>query len=132
MADLTSTSVADNYLKSAPGSFYGYQPQFVSITIASAKLDFTTGYTLKTSKFTKLIRALQTVGSTVIIGKPAVDGANNVLVVAFDGATLNKGAGAVTAGTYGALKDAIGDIDGTVAPGDVTIADLSIEGAAFV
>ena len=131
MADLTSTTVANNYLKSAPGSFYGYQPQFVSITIASAKLDFTTGYTLKTSNFTKLIRALQTVGSTVIIGTPATSSSNNILIVAFDGATLNKGAGAVTAGAYGALKDAIGDIDGTVAPGDVTVAELAIVGGAF-
>lgn len=131
MADLLSSTAANNYLKSAPGSFYGYQPQFVSITIASAKLNFTTGYTLKASNFTKLIRALQTVGSTVIVGTPATDGSDNILIVAFDGATLNKGAGSVTSGAYGALKDAIGDIDGTVAPGDVTIGELSIVGGAF-
>lgn len=131
MADLTSTSVSDNYLKTFPGSFYGYQPQFVQITIATNKLDFDTGDALKNSKFTKLVRALQVVGSTVIIGTPATDGGNNILTVGFDGATLNKGPGAVTAGAYGALKDAIGDIDGTVAPGDVTVTEVAIVGATF-
>lgn len=131
MADLTSTSVSDNYLKTQPGSFYSYQPQFVKITIATNKLDFDTNDANKNSNFTKLVRALQTVGSTVIIGTPATAAGDNILIVGFDGATLNKGAGAVTAGTYGAMKDAIGDIDGTVAPADVTIVDVAIVGDAF-
>lgn len=131
MASLLGTTAANNYLKTAAGSFYGYQPQFVSISIPTNKLDFDTSDSIANSDFTKLIRACQTVGSTVIIGTPATVSSDNLIIIGFDGATLNKGAGSVTSGAYGALKDAIGDINSTIIPGDVTITEVSIAGATF-
>lgn len=105
----------------APGAFYGLQPTFLKITIATAKLNMHTNFGAVDSNYEKVVRAVQTVGSVVLAGEPAAVSSNSVVVFMVDGATLNNGAGAVTSGAFGALKDAIGDIDGTVAPGDVTV-----------
>lgn len=105
-----------------PEGFYGYQPTFVKITIATAKLNMHTSFNAVNSNYEKVVKAVQTVASIVIAGEPTAVSSDSVVVFAVDGATFNTGAGAVTSGSYGALKDAIGDIDGTVAPGDVTVA----------
>ena len=108
-----------------PEGFYGLQPTFLRITIATAKLNMHTGFSAVDSNYEKVVKAVQTVGSIVLAGEPAADSSNSVVVFMVDGASLNAGAGAVTSGAYGALKDAIGDIDGTVAPADVTVAALT-------
>ncbi len=102
-------------------AFYGLQPTFLKITIPTAKLNMHTNFGNVDSNYEKVVKAVQTVGSIVLSGEPAAVSTDSVVLFMVDGATLNNGAGAVTAGAFGALKDAIGDIDGTVAPGDVTI-----------
>lgn len=102
-------------------AFYGLQPTFLKVTIPTAKLNMHTNFANVNSNYEKVVRAVQTVGSIVLAGEPAAVSTDSVVLFMVDGASLNNGAGAVTSGAFGALKDAIGDIDGTVAPGDVTI-----------
>jgi len=101
--------------------FYGYQPTFLKITIPTAKLNMHTSFGSVDSNYEKVVKAVQTVASIVLSGEPAAVSSDSVVLFMLDGATANNGAGAVTSGAWGALKDAIGDIDATVAPGDVTI-----------
>jgi len=102
-------------------AYYGLQPTFLKITIPTAKLNMHTNFGNVNSNYEKVVRAVQTVGSIVLSGEPAAVSTDSVVLFMVDGTTLNNGAGSVTSGAFGALKDAIGDIDATVAPGDVTI-----------
>lgn len=93
--------------KLAAGAFYGYQP-LVILVAATGKFTATTGGTsqadpLVEGGYDKAIRAVQQLGSTIIVGAQT---ANNFAVIV-DGATFNAGAGLTTAGAYGALKDAL-------------------------
>lgn len=105
--------------------FYGLQPTFVRITIATNKLNMHTNFGTVNSNYEKVVRAMQTVGSIVLSGEPTAVNSDSVVVFMVDGASLNDGPGAVTSGAFGALKDAIGDIDGTVAPADVAVATFT-------
>lgn len=122
-----STTVGANYQVAAAGSFYGYQPVFVTIVVATATLDFVTGASGASSNFAAVIRAVETVASPVIIGTPVAASSNSNLTVAVDGATFNNGKGATTAGTYGALKDALASATG-VAASSFTIGTVALSG----
>lgn len=106
-------------------AFYGLQPTFLRITIPTAKLNMHTNFGNVNSNYEKVVRAVQTVGSIVLAGEPTAVSSDSVVVFMVDGTTLNNGDGAVTTGAFGALRDAIGDIDGTVAPADVTVATFT-------
>ena len=110
-----------NGVLSSAGANYGYAPLAIKI------VDSTNGFTVGTQSangitasteggYDKVIRAVQTLGSTIIIGSQA----NGAFCAVVDGATFNAGPGATTAGAYGALKDAI------VATGVADVGDLTI------
>ena len=116
-----ATQAKVNGVLSAAGAVYGYDPLVIKIA------DSTSGFTAGTASadgvaaateggYDKVIRAIQTLGSTIIIS--AQD--NAAICVVVDGATFNAGAGATTAGAYGALKDAV------VATGVASVGDLTV------
>jgi len=91
----------------ANGSFYGYQP--VVVKIAANASVFTADSVNGTTKviteggYSQAVRAVQQVGSVIILGARDAD----YFTAVFDGATLNNGPGGTTSGTFGALKDAL-------------------------
>lgn len=103
-------------------AFYGLQP--LVIKIADSGSGFTADSGGGTSEiteggYTKGVKALQTVASIVWLGAQA----NASLTAVVDAGTVNRGAGATTAGTWGALKDALGDAGFTI--GNLTITTSS-------
>jgi hypothetical protein len=97
----------------ANGSFYGYQP--VVVKIAASASVFTADSVNGTTKviteggYSQAVRAVQQVGSVIILGARDAD----YFTAVFDGATLNNGPGGTTSGTFGALKDALDSEVGT-------------------
>lgn len=103
-------------------AFYGLQP--LVIKIADSGSGFTAdsgGGTTEITEggYTKGIRALQTVASIVWLGAQT----NASLCAVIDSGTANNGAGATTAGAWGALKDALADAGFTV--GNLTVTTSS-------
>lgn len=88
-------------------SFYGLQPKVVLINRANVFTADTGGGTTAITEGgrTKAIRALQTVASIVWLG--GQHSGDDYVCAVVDSATFNDGPGATTAGTYGALKDAL-------------------------
>jgi len=92
----------------AAQGFYGLQPLVVKVGKSNVmtattydgngNIDTIGGYDLA-------VTAIETVASIVWLG--AVDGGADYVTAVVDGATINAGAGATTAGAYGALKDAL-------------------------
>ena len=115
----------------APGAFYGLQPTYVKILVATATYNMHTGFTAVGSNFEEAVRALQTVASPVIIGTPAAVSSDSVLICAVDGATFNNGPGATTAGTYGALKDALASASGGSASDFTITVSTGFSGGGF-
>ena len=114
-----------------PSAFYGLQPTYVKISVATATWNMHTGFSSVGSNFEEAVRALQTVASPVIVGTPAAVSSDSVFICAVDGATFNTGPGATTAGTYGALKDALASASGGSA-GDFTVTvSAGFSGAGF-
>ena len=116
-----ATQAKVNGVLSAAGAVYGYDPLAIKI------VDSTNGFTVGTQSadgvtasaeggYDKVIRAIQTLGSTILISSQA----NGAICVVVDGATFNQGAGATTAGAFGALKDAV------VATGVADVGDLTV------
>jgi hypothetical protein len=112
------------------GSFqYGYQPLLLKIAgtgIATADTGGKDPSTDRSSPIvegtrTKAVRAIATLGQILAVDTGSATTAVTVLV---DDATFNKGAGATTAGAYGALKDAIAAAT-NVAVGDQTVTTSS-------
>jgi hypothetical protein len=91
----------------AAQGFYGLQPVVVKIARSNVFTADTGGGTTEITEggYTKGIRALQTVASIVMLG--AKESSDDSIAAIVDGATFNNGAGLTTAGTYGALKDAL-------------------------
>ncbi len=100
--------------------FYGLQPEVIKIARANVFTADSGGGTTEIVEggYTKGIRALQTVASIVMLG--AKDSGDDSICAIVDGATFNDGPGLTTAGTYGALKDALVAAVGGVA-GNYTI-----------
>jgi hypothetical protein len=116
-----ATQAKINGVLSQPGAFYGYAPLCIKIA------DSTNGFTAGTQSadgitasveggYDKVIRAIQTLGSTILISAQA----NGAISVVVDATTFNAGAGPTTAGAYGALKDAV------VATGVADVGDLTV------
>jgi hypothetical protein len=103
------------------GAFLGgYQPLFINIAGAGvATLDSVNGTTnvITDGTRTKAIRAIETCGSVLMLDDGSATTAITVMV---DGASFNQGAGATTAGTFGALKDAVSAATG-IATGSLTV-----------
>ena len=116
-----ATQAKVNGVLSAAGAVYGYDPLVIrvadsgnSFTVGTASADGVTAAV--EGGYDQAIRAIQTLGSTIIISAQA----NGAICAVVDGATFNAGAGATTAGAYGALKDAI-VLTGVAAVGDLTV-----------
>lgn len=106
------------------GSFqYGYQPLLVKVAGTGVATVDTggAGTAITEGTRTKAVRAIATLGQILAVDTASATTAVTVLV---DDATFNKGAGATTAGAYGALKDAVAAATG-VAVGDLTITTSS-------
>lgn len=116
--------------KAVAGAFYGYQPLALKIADSQSGFTATTGGTSATDPlveggFDKGIRAVETLGSLIILGTQL----NASLFVIVDGASFNAGAGATTAGAYGALKDAVASATGMGAGNLTVTATTTITGA---
>ena len=91
--------------KAYAASFYGYQPRAVQIhNNTNSPFTRVTTTPITEDGYDKAARACAQVGSLIIIGNTS-DYAYFTAV--FDGATVNDGPGTTTAGTWGALKDAL-------------------------
>lgn len=115
-----------------PASFYGLQPTFVKVLVATSTWDMHTSNSAVGSNFEKAVKAVQTVGSVVMLGTPAAVSTDSVFIVALDGATANNGAGATTAGAWGALKDALASASGVAASSFTITTSTGFSGAGFV
>jgi threonine dehydrogenase-like Zn-dependent dehydrogenase len=115
-----------------PASFYGLQPTFVKVSVATATWNMHTSNDLVGSNFEKAVKAVQTVGSVVMLGTPAAVSTDSVFIVAVDGATVNNGAGATTAGAWGALKDALASASGAAASAFTITTSSGFSGDGFV
>lgn len=115
----------------APGAFYGYSPLVVRVADAGNHFTVDTGgsgVAIVEGGYTKAVRAFQAMGSLVLLG---VQG-NAAICAIVDGPTFNRGGGAITAGDFGALKDAIVLAIPTVTVGQLTVtfgSALDIAGA---
>lgn len=116
-----ATQAKVNGVIAVAGANYGYAP--LCIKIADSGNSFTAGVASTNGVaaateggYDKAVRAIQTLGSTIIIGTQA----NGAFCAVVDGATFNAGAGATTAGAYGALKDAIASATGATV-GNLTV-----------
>ena len=110
--------------KVASGAFYGYQPLVLKIADSGSGFTAATGGTSQSAPlveggYDKAVRAIQTLGSIVVMGAQT----NASIAVIVDAATFNAGAGATTAGAYGALKDALASQGFTV--GNLTVTTSS-------
>jgi len=105
----------------AAGAFYGYSPLVVRVidsgnSFTADTTNATTGV-ITEGGYSKAVKAIQTVGSIIILGARTDAGSICAIV---DGPSVNQGAGATTAGAFGALRDAI------VAATGATIGNVSV------
>ena len=111
-------------------AFYGLQPQVVKVQNTSqftaATIDGDTGEITEIGGYARAVRALQNVASIVWLG----DRNTNYFTAVIDGPTFNNGAGTTTAGTYGALKDALAGNCGGVASDYIIAVYDTLEGDA--
>ena len=96
--------------KAYAASFYGYQPRAVQIYNSSDKpfdYDSTVNSdgTIVEDNYDKSVKACEQIGSIILLGSSNSD--YSYFTAVFDRATVNDGPGATTAGTWGALKDAL-------------------------
>jgi hypothetical protein len=89
--------------QAAAGAFYGYQPLCIRVTDTSN--NFTANSVSATGVITeggyeKMVRAVQTLGSIVILGAQA----NGAFCCVVDAATFNNSGDATNAGAFGVLK----------------------------
>ena len=93
--------------KAYAASFYGYQPRAVQVYNTSDKpfsYDSSTNPIVE-ANYDKSVKACEQIGSIILLGSSNSD--YSYFTAVFDGATVNDGPGATTAGTWGALKDAL-------------------------
>ena len=100
----------------AAGAFYGYSPLCIRVTdsgnaFTADSVDTATG-AITEGGYSKMVKAMQTLGSIVILGSQA----NGAFCAVVDGPSFNKGGDTTNTGAYGILQtlaDVIGS--GTVA-----------------
>lgn len=87
------------------GAFYGYPPLVLKILNTGTFTADTGGGTtaIVEGGYSKAVKAIGTVGSIVWLGTQT----DNTLTAIVDYPSFNLGAGATTAGMFGALKDAL-------------------------
>lgn len=110
------------------GAWYGLAPTVVLISRANVFTADTGGGTTAITEGgrTQAVRALLTVASIVWLGKQ--HSGNDYVCAIVDGNTFNTGAGGTTAGTYGALKDAlVANVGGAAGNYTITVA-TALEG----
>ena len=114
--------------KAYAASFYGYQPRAVQVYNTSDKpfsYDSSTNPIVE-DNFDKSVKAAEQFGSIILLGSS--NGDYSYFTAVFDAATVNDGPGTTTAGTWGALKDALANQLGVSAgnfdiTGDATTLD---------
>jgi hypothetical protein len=86
----------------APGAFYGYQP--LCIRVQDSNSNFTVNSTsngvITEGGYEKMVRAVQSLGSIVILGAQA----NASFCCVVDAATFNNSGDATNTGAFGVLK----------------------------
>ena len=86
------------------GAFYGYSPLCIKVTDSSSNftVDTVNGTTgaITEGGYSKMVKAVQTLGSVVILGSQA----NGAFCVVVDGPSFNAGGDATNTGAYGILK----------------------------
>jgi hypothetical protein len=107
----------------AAGAFYGYSPLVIQVT-DSATTAFTAdtggaGAAIVEGGYTKAVKAMQTLGSIVWLGA-RTDAHYFTCIV--DAPSFNQGGGAITAGLFGALVDAM-----VLAGVTATVGNLSVK-----
>jgi hypothetical protein len=115
------------------GAFYGIQPLAVRVTDSSSNftadsVDGTTGV-ITEGGYSKMVRAIQTLGSVVILGTQA----NGAFCAVVDGASFNAGGDATNTGWGGILKTlatAVADDIGT--PGTIAVTSGTVFTSAGV
>lgn len=99
----------------AAGAFYGLQPLCVKVTDSGNNFTVSTGggtAPIVEGGYDLMVKAVQTLGSVVILGSQA----NGAFCVVVDGATFNAGGDTTNTGAYGILKTlatAVADFIGT-------------------
>ena len=114
----------------AAGAFFGYTPLVIKITDSGERFtaDSVNGTTgaITEGGYALAVKAIQSLGSIVWLGAQL----NASITVIVDQPTFNTGAGATTAGVYGALKDAMvgaGILSAAnVVSGNLTVATSSV------
>ena len=106
----------------AAGAFYGYQPLVLKIAATNVGTADSggNGSAIVEGNYTKTVRAVQQLGSMVVMGAQT----NNTFACIVDAATFNNGAGLTTSGAFGALKDAVASATG-IAVGNITVTSSS-------
>ncbi len=106
----------------AAGAFYGYQPLVLKIAATNVGTADTggNGTAITEGNYTKTVRAVQQLGSIVVMGAQT----NNTFACIVDAATFNNGGGLTTTGAFGALKDAVASATG-IAVGNITVTSSS-------
>jgi hypothetical protein len=85
------------------GAFYGIQPLCIKVTDSSSNFTADSGggtSAIVEGGYTKMVRAIQTLGSVVILGTQA----NGAFCAVVDGASFNAGGDATNTGWGGILK----------------------------
>jgi hypothetical protein len=120
--------------QASAGAFYGYSP--LAIKVADSGNNFTadtvnaTTGVITEGGYSKAVKAIQTLGSIVLLGARTDGTAVSAIV---DAPSFNQGAGAISTGTFGALKDAIvlAGVTSTVTNLTITSGSVFANTAAF-
>ena len=105
------------------GAFYGYSPLVIKVadsattSFSADTVNATTG-AITDGGYSKAVRAIQSLGSIIILGARSSEAAFCAIV---DGPSFNAGGGAITTGAYGALKDAMVLAGVTATVGNLTV-----------
>lgn len=127
------TGIARKNGTAAAGAFYGLQPLAIKVTDSGNNFTVSTGggaTPIVEGGYEKMVRAIETLGSVVILGTQA-DGAFCAVV---DGATFNAGGDTTNTGAYGILKTlatAVADEIGSAGTIAITTGSVFTSAGAF-
>ena len=115
------------------GAFYGIQPLCIKVTDSSSNFTADSGggtSAIVEGGYTKMVRAIQTLGSVVILGSQA----NGAFCAVVDGASFNAGGDSTNTGWGGILKTlatAVADDIGTAGTIAVTSGTVFTSAGVF-
>jgi hypothetical protein len=119
----------------ASGAFYGYQPLCIRVTDSGSNFtaNSTSSGVITEGGYEKMVRAVQTLGSIIILGAQA----NGAFCCVVDAATFNTSGDTTNTGSFGVLKtlatavaNSIGTA-GTIAVTTSTASPALTSGGAF-